>query len=91
MLGRRVGGLDTRHITVTLVRMHVAALPGTAFAIAASVVIGRLAPAGTATALATVAFGGAGGLLLYVLAARLLRIDEVGALTRSLRARFGFG
>ena len=91
VLGRRVGGLDTRHITVTLVRMHVAALPGMAFAIAASVVIGRLAPAGTATALATVAFGGAGGLLLYVLAARLLRIDEVGALTRSLRARFGFG
>jgi putative peptidoglycan lipid II flippase len=91
VLRRRIGGLDTRRISAVLVRMHVAALPGMAFAIAASVLIGHFAPAGTVASLATVAIGGAGGLLLYLLAARLLRIEEVGALTRSLRARFGFG
>ena len=91
VLGRRIGGLDTRRITVTLVRMHIAALPGTAFAIAASVLIGRFASPGTVSALVTVAIGGAGGLLLYVLTARLLKIAEVGALTKSLRARFGLG
>ncbi len=91
VLARRAGGLDTRRITVTLVRMHIAALPGMAFAILASVIIGHVAPPGTIAALATVAVGGAGGLVLYLLTARLLRIDEVGALTKTLRARFGFG
>jgi putative peptidoglycan lipid II flippase len=89
VLGRRVGGLETRHISRTLVRMHVAAVPGMIFAIAVSVVLGALAPGGTVTALAVVAIGGAGGLLLYLLTARLLKIAEIGELTRSIRARFG--
>ncbi len=71
--------------------MHIAAIPGTAFAIAASVLIGRIASPGPVSALVAVAIGGAGGLLLYVLTARLLKIDEVGVLTKSLRARFGLG
>jgi putative peptidoglycan lipid II flippase len=87
VLRRRVGGLDTRRITATLIRMHIAALPGMAFAVAASVVIARVAPAGTITSLAIVAVGGVGGLLLYLLAARILRIDEVAQLTRSLWTR----
>jgi putative peptidoglycan lipid II flippase len=91
VLGRRVGGLDTRRITTTLARMHVAALPGMAFAIAASVVIARLDPAGSISALVIVAVGGAGGLLLYLLTARILRIAEVGELTKSVRARLRFG
>ena len=41
ILARRAGGLDTRRIGKTLVRMHVAAVPGTVFAIAVSVLIGR--------------------------------------------------
>jgi putative peptidoglycan lipid II flippase len=90
VLGRRVGGLDTRRITATLVRLHIAAIPGTAFAVAVSVVIAWAAPAGTITALAIVAVGGLGGLLLYLLAARILRIEEVGQLTRSLRTRLRF-
>jgi murein biosynthesis integral membrane protein MurJ len=91
VLGKRVHGLDTRRINKTLLRMHVAAIPGAAFAIAASLVISRIAPAGTITALAIVAVGGAGGLLLYLLTARLLRVEEIGELTRSLRVRFGPG
>ena len=91
VLSRRVGGLDTRRINVTLLRMHVAAVPGTVFAIAASVVIGAVAPSGTAGSFATVVVGGTGGLLLYLVAARMLKVSEVGELTRSLRARFGAG
>jgi putative peptidoglycan lipid II flippase len=91
VLGKRVGGLDTRRINRTVLRMHLAAVPGAIFAILASVIIGHLAPAGTVTALSIVAVGGAGGLVLYLLAARLLKVEEIGELTRSLRARFGTG
>lgn len=88
VLGRRIGGLDTRRIMRTLVRMHIAAVPGVIFAIATSLLIGRLAPAGTISSLTIVVIGGAGGLLLYLLTARLLRVPEVGDLTASLRSRF---
>ncbi|HEY2080087.1 MAG TPA: murein biosynthesis integral membrane protein MurJ [Streptosporangiaceae bacterium] len=87
ILSRRVGGLDNRRIGTTLVRMHVAAVPGMVFALAVSVIIDRIAPAGTVAALATVAVGGTGGLVLYLLAARFLNVAEVTELTRSLRLR----
>ncbi len=87
ILARRVGGLDTRRIRMSLVRMHVAAVPGTAFAVAASIVLDRVAPGGTLTAIATVAIGGSGGLLLYLLMARLLRVAEVAELTKVVRAK----
>jgi putative peptidoglycan lipid II flippase len=89
VLSRRVGGLDTRRINRTLVRMHVAAIPGMIFAIAVSVVLDRVAPPGTITALAIVTVGGSGGLLLYLLAARTLKVKEIGELTQLVRARLG--
>jgi murein biosynthesis integral membrane protein MurJ len=89
ILARRTGGLDTRRIGKTLLRMHIAAVPGMIFALAVSVVIDRIAPAGTIAALATVAIGGSGGLMLYWLAARVLNIAEVTELTRSFRLRLG--
>jgi putative peptidoglycan lipid II flippase len=91
ILARRVGGLDTRRIIKTLMRMHVAALPGMIFALAVSVIVDRIAPAGTLAALAIVAIGGSGGLALYLLAARVLNVTEVSELTRSLRVRFRLG
>jgi putative peptidoglycan lipid II flippase len=91
VFARRVGGLDTRRIGRTLLRMHIACLPGVAFAVAAWLVIAELAPPGTITALAIVTVGGIGGLLLYVATARLLRIDEVGELTASVLARLPLG
>jgi len=91
ILARRVGGLDTRRIGKTLLRMHLAAIPGMIFALAVSVVIDRIAPAGTIAALATVAIGGSGGLMLYWLAARVLNVTEVSELTRSLRLRLRLG
>jgi len=88
ILSRRVaGGLDTHRINTTLIRMHLAAVPGTIFAVAVSIVLGRVAPGGTVTALAIVAIGGSGGLLLYLLAARLLKVAEVSEMTRMLWIR----
>jgi putative peptidoglycan lipid II flippase len=89
ILSRRTGGLDTRHITTTLIRMHVAAIPGAIFAITITIAASRLAPPTTITALATVAIGGTGGLLLYLITARSMHIAEIGELTKSLRTRFG--
>jgi putative peptidoglycan lipid II flippase len=89
VLARRVGGLDTRRVNRTLVRMHVAAVPGMAFAIATWIVIGAIAPGGTVTALAIVTIGGSGGVLLYVLAARWLRVSEVTEVIAMCRARLG--
>jgi putative peptidoglycan lipid II flippase len=89
ILSRRVGGLDTHRINRTLLRMHIAAIPGMVFAIGASILISRAAPGGAPTALAIVAVGGGGGLLLYLLAAWKLKVAEVGELTRHVRARLG--
>jgi putative peptidoglycan lipid II flippase len=89
ILSRRVGGLDTRRISRTLLRMHIAAIPGMIFAIGASILLTRVAPGGALTALAIVAVGGSGGLVLYLLAAWKLKVAEVGALAGYVRARLG--
>ena len=67
ILSRRIGGLDGRRIGVSLVKMHVAAIPCVLFAAAVTVMIGAVVPAGTLAALITVMLSGSGALLLYVL------------------------
>jgi murein biosynthesis integral membrane protein MurJ len=89
ILSRRVGGLDTRRISRTLLRMHAAAIPGMIFAIAASILISHIAPGGAIRALTIVVVGGSGGLVLYLLAAWKLGVAEVGELARKVRARLG--
>ena len=89
ILSRRVGGLDTRRINRTLLRMHAAAIPGMIFAIGASILISRVAPGGAITALMIVVVGGSGGMVLYLLVAWKLRVAEVGELARKVRARLG--
>jgi putative peptidoglycan lipid II flippase len=86
ILSRRVGGLDTRRILGTLVRMHVAAIPGLVFAVGASVLISHLS-GGPAAGLATVAVGLCGGVLLYLLVGRKLKITEIGQVMGMLRSR----
>jgi putative peptidoglycan lipid II flippase len=88
-LGRRVGGLDNRRITSSLLRMHLAAIPGLLFAIAVSVLISVAARSGTLSSLATVAIGGTGGLLIYWAVGRLLKIGELREVTMMARARIG--
>jgi putative peptidoglycan lipid II flippase len=88
ILSRRLGGLHGRSIGSTLLRMHAASVPPAIFAIAISVMIGVILPAGMLNALVTCALAGAGGLLLYVMFARAFRVTELAELTESVSGRF---
>ncbi len=87
VLSRRVGGLDGRRVGSALARMHAAAIPGVIFAIAVSVMVGAVIPGGRIAALLTVALGGSGAMLLYVLFAKAFGVAELDDLTASVRAR----
>jgi murein biosynthesis integral membrane protein MurJ len=89
ILARRLSGLDGQAIAGSLLRMHLAALPGAVFALAISFAIGVLLAPGPAFGIATVVIGGTGGLLLYLLFARALDITEVTEVTHGLRSRLG--
>jgi putative peptidoglycan lipid II flippase len=88
VLSRRIGGLDGRRVGSALLRMNLAAIPGVIFAIAVSVMVGAVIPGGRIAALLTVALGGSGAMLLYVLFAKAFRVRELDELTSSLHARF---
>jgi putative peptidoglycan lipid II flippase len=89
LLLRRVGSLDGRAITRSLIKMHIAAIPAAMFAIEMVFAIGVIIRPGTAFGLITVLIGGGGGLLLYTLIARSLRVSEVTQLMAMVGARFG--
>jgi putative peptidoglycan lipid II flippase len=91
LLIRRVGSLDGRTITRSLVKMHVATIPSIILAIETTFAVGVLVKPGTVYGFLTVVFGSLGGLLLYVLFARSLRIREVSGLMAIVGARFGGG
>ena len=87
VLSRRIGGLDGRRIGISLVKMHVSAIPSVLFAAAVTVMIGAVVPAGTLAALIIVVLSGSGALLLYVLFAKALGITELTDLSSSVTAR----
>jgi putative peptidoglycan lipid II flippase len=87
VLSKRVGGLDSRRIRSSMLRMHVAAVPGVLVALAVALGISAVTSSGTAASLLTVVIGGGGGLAAYLLAARLLKIGELRDLTALLRSR----
>jgi peptidoglycan biosynthesis protein MviN/MurJ (putative lipid II flippase) len=87
VLRRRLGGLAGRQIASTLVRMHLAAVPALLFAWAVTFMIGVIFVPGPVYGLVTVVIGGSGGLLLYLLFARALRISEVTDLTSTVQSR----
>ena len=88
VLGRRVGGLDGHRVGSALLRMHLSALPPAIFAIAVTVMIGVIFPAGRLGAAVTIVLAGSGALLLYLMFARALRIGELADLTGTVLARF---
>jgi putative peptidoglycan lipid II flippase len=88
VLSRRIGGLDGRTVASSLVRMHLASLAPACFAIAISLMIGVVLPAGRLGAFVIIALAGSGGLLLYVMFARALRVRELAGLTETVTARF---
>jgi putative peptidoglycan lipid II flippase len=87
VLSRRIGGLDGHTVRAGLVRMHAAAIPGAIFAIAVTVMIGAALSGGRIAALFTVAVGGSGAMLLYVLFAKSFGVAELNDLTKTVRAR----
>jgi putative peptidoglycan lipid II flippase len=87
VLSRRVGGLDGRRVGSALLRMNAASIPSVIFAIAVSVMVGAVISGGRIGALLTVALGGSGAMLLYVLFAKAFGVAELDDLTASLHAR----
>jgi putative peptidoglycan lipid II flippase len=88
VLSRRIGGLDGAAISTSLVRMHIAAIPAAIFAIAVSVMVNSVVPAGTISSIIIFALAGTGSLLLYVLFAKAFGVGEVTDLTTSVTAKF---
>jgi putative peptidoglycan lipid II flippase len=87
ILSRRMRGLHGRLITISLVRMYLAAIPGAIFALAVSFSVGVIFSPGPAFGIITVIIGGSGALLLYVLFAKALGVTELTELGSGLRTR----
>ena len=87
---RRVGSLDGWAIARSLTRMHLATVPGLAFAVVVMLGADHVAHnPGVAYGLLVTVVGGGGAVALYALSARALRVAEFGFLTRTIAARFG--
>jgi putative peptidoglycan lipid II flippase len=91
LLNRRVGSLDGRVVTRSLVRMHVASIPALIFAFVTSVTVGVVLHPGPVYGFVTSLVGGGGALLLYVIVAKALHLDELSQLMRMVGGRFGRG
>ncbi len=91
ILRARTGGLDGRRIASTLVRTHLAAIPGVIFAIAMVLTVGVIFHPGTVNGFLTTVLGGGGALLVYLLFARALGVTELDSLANTVMARFGRG
>ncbi len=87
ILSRRLGGLDGRRIGISLVKMHLSAIPCVLCAAAVTVMVSAVLPAGTLAALIIVALSGSGALLLYVLFAKALGVGELTDLSSTVTAR----
>ena len=87
ILSRRMRGLYGRLIAISLVRMHLAAIPGAIFALAVSFSVGVIFSPGPAFGIITVIIGGSGALLLYVLFSKALGVNELTELGSGLRTR----
>ncbi|MEP7026128.1 MAG: lipid II flippase MurJ, partial [Actinomycetota bacterium] len=89
VLTQRTGGLDGRRIGVSIVKMHLSAIPCVLFTAAIIVMVGVILPAGTLSALVEVALSGSGALLLYVLFAKALGVTELTDLVSTMGRRLG--
>jgi putative peptidoglycan lipid II flippase len=90
LLLRRVGSLDGWAIARSLSRMHLATVPGLAFAWIVMVGARHVVhDPSAAYGLVVTLVGGGGAVLLYALSARALRVTEFGFVVRTITAKFG--
>ncbi len=89
ILSARLGGLDGRRILGTLVRLHLAAAPAVGAAIGVLWLFSRRFGEGLATNLGAPIAGSLLGAVLFLGAARLLRIAELQSVIGLVRARLG--
>jgi putative peptidoglycan lipid II flippase len=87
ILSRRLHGLGGHQIAVSLIHMHLAAVPAMIFALATRFMVGVVLAPGPVFGIVTVIIGGSGALLLYLLFARALGVTEVTELTAGLRTK----
>jgi putative peptidoglycan lipid II flippase len=89
ILSRRMRGLAGKAIAVSLIHMHMAAVPGAIFALAVSFAVGVVLAPGPAFGIITVVIGGGGAMLLYVIFAKAFGVTELTELGSGLRSRLG--
>ncbi len=87
VLSRRLGGLAGRQIGRSLLRMHAAAAPAAIFALAVAILLGTVFSTSKIYSALVVLIGGAGAVLLYVVAAKMLQVTEVTDLMGMVRSR----
>jgi putative peptidoglycan lipid II flippase len=87
VLRRRIGGLDGSAVARTYIRLLVAALPAGLVAAAAAWALGRALGDGVTGSAVSLAVGGTLLLLVYLLAARAMHVQELETLAGSVRAR----
>nr|WP_173434257.1 murein biosynthesis integral membrane protein MurJ [Allosalinactinospora lopnorensis] len=87
ILSRRLGGLDGRRILATLLRLHLAAVPSVVAGIGVLWFFVARFGEGLATNIGAPVTGCVVGALLFLLFARLLRIEELNAALGLIRSR----
>jgi putative peptidoglycan lipid II flippase len=87
LLSRRLHGLAGRAIGASVLRMHAAALPAAALALAITVAADRILAPGRLAALVSAAVAGGCALLAYALLACFFRVRELTGLGAVLAAR----
>ena len=89
ILSRRLDGLDGHRVVRTAVRLVVASVLAGVVAGALAAAVGALLGDGVVSAVVRLGVGGGAGGAVFVLAARRMRVSEVGDLLATVRGRVG--
>ncbi|GAA3962526.1 hypothetical protein GCM10023085_51360 [Actinomadura viridis] len=87
ILRRRLNGMDGRRVFVSYLKLAVALWPLIGFAYATHAIADAALGAGLASGLLALAVGSAGGGLLYLVFARMMRVEEIGSMLSMVTRR----
>ncbi|GLZ09017.1 hypothetical protein Acsp03_64830 [Actinomadura sp. NBRC 104412] len=87
VLRRRLGGMDGRRIFVAYLKLVVALWPLIGFAYATHAVVDAALGTGLDSGLLALVVGSAGGGLLYLAFARMMRVEEIGSMLSTVTRR----